>query len=307
MENAKMKFFTRKAYDYEPSDNASITLYKCGHIIECRLVERKSYNLCRFKRQSKDLYVDTTTGEMREYRHDLSKNSIRKMKRSFERLRMIINTNFSAEINERAIVLTYAEKMEDFDKASLDFKRFWEKFVYHYSDLEYIRVIEPQQTGSWHIHVLVKSTEFRNLYIPIADIIKIWGHGFAYISPMKGNDNVGAYFTACFTNLDVFEKESEEPNKRKCIIKGERLRFYPPNKKFYACSRGIKKPQRINMTFGEAKEIYDFDNYNYKKSYEVIEKDSETEAEKIVNHTMRIQINLKRKKKHNGHTGNNKL
>ena len=88
--------------------------------------------------------------------------------------------------------------MTDFDKASKDFKRFWEKLHYHYPDLEFIRIIEPQHTGSWHIHALLKSNNYENLSISHEQIEKLWGHVrldrqlerlFAAIKESVGLDN----------------------------------------------------------------------------------------------------------------------
>ena len=136
----------------------------------------KSYNNLHYiKRINQNEYYDTRTGEVKEYQHKKQTHSRRNMNRSFERLRQLINANFTADINERHITLTYAEKMTDFDKASKDFKRFWEKLHYHYTNLEFIRIIEPQHTGSWHIHVLLKTKKYGNLSISFEEIETLWG------------------------------------------------------------------------------------------------------------------------------------
>ena len=306
MKDNSSKIFVRKVNNYKPDDSAYTVVEICGHIKEVRVLEKISRNISRYKRKSKDFFVDIETGEVHECKHNSSNNE-RKMKIAFGKLRKLINANFSACINERHVVLTYAKMNDDFDKASKDFKRFWEKLYYHYSDLEYIRVIEPQHTGSWHIHVLLKSNEYRNLFIDVSEIEKMWGHGFVKIKKIKDNDNVGAYFSAHFEDIDVFEKNTDVSNERKCIVKGERLKFYPPNKKFYTYSKGIKKPVRICTTYGEAKEMLNFEECVYNASDEIVKKDIDSGFEKIVNHRATMQFNSKRKKKHNVQTLDNML
>ena len=191
---------TAKAINnFTPDDNAITDVCISGNVIELRVTERRYNNLQHIQRVNRDEYVDTRTGEVKQYRHE-EKNRKRNLNRSFEKLRQLINTNFTGTINELHVTLTYAEKMTDFDKASKDFKRFWEKLRYHYFDLEFIRIIEPQHTGSWHIHLLLKSKKFEYLTIPHEQIENLWGHGFVWIAKTIGCDNVGAYFTALLKN-----------------------------------------------------------------------------------------------------------
>lgn len=299
MEKETRKVTTRIITNYSPSDDAITEIVHCGNVTEIKVLERNPLNnLGKCKRKSKDLYVNTETGEVLEYKHNEKSGNKRNMNKAFEKLRYLINNNFKSDINELHVILTYAEKMDDFDKASKDFKRFWEKVNYKYPDLEYIRIIEPQHTGTWHIHVLIKTAKKGYFTLPKDELEQLWGHGYVWISKIKNNDNVGAYFSACLKDVDVFEKDSENPNDTKCIVKGARLRFYPHNKRFYSYSKGIKKPLTIRTTYGEAKKNYDLEDCVYKKAQEIVLKpDDESEKEKVVNRVLRLQLNSKRKKK----------
>ncbi len=290
---------TKVVTNFTPSDDASTEIVYCGNVTEIKvLAKNPSNNISRFKRVSKSEYYDTQTGEVYEYKNKGdSSEKLRNLNKSFEKLRCLINNNFKADINELHIVLTYAEKMEDFDKASKDFKRFWEKLYYHNPDLEFIRVIEPQHTGSWHIHVLLKSQWYGNLVLPQDELTEMWGHGFVWVSKIKDNDNVGAYFSACLKNVDVFEKDSEKSSERKCIVKGARLQFYPQNKKFYSYSKGIKKPVHIRTTYNKAKKMVNFDDCVFKTATEIILTVEGTDEQIHANTVLRIQLNSKRKKK----------
>ena len=189
------------------------------------------------------------------------------------------------------------EKMEDIDKVSKDFKRFWEKLHYHYPDLEFIRILEPQHTGTWHIHVLLKTNCYQKLEIPKQVVETLWGHGFVRVVKIRDNDNIGAYFSAHQKDVNAFDAESEEQTDRKCIIKGARLQFYPPNKRIYSCSKGIEKPKKIRTTFSEALQLVDVEHLVFSSSMEITVTDTETGSETIVNQIGRFQFNSKRTRK----------
>lgn len=91
------------------------------------------------------------------------------------------------------------------------------------------------------MHVLMKDLDGNPLYVPKEQLDALWGHGFTWVSSLKGNSNIGLYFMAHLSKADESENKAE-PSDRKCIVKGARLSFYPPGFKLYRCSRGIVKP-----------------------------------------------------------------
>lgn len=215
--NKNFEVTAKAINNFTPDENAITHVCISGNVTELRTMDRSYNNLRHIKRINQNEYCDIRTGEVKEYQHR-EQNRSRNMNRSFERLRQLINANFIGEINERHITLTYAEKMIDFDKASMDFKRFWEKLHYHYPDLEFIRIIEPQHTGSWHIHALLKTKKYGNLSIPHEQIETLWGHGFVRKTTTLGCDNVGAYFTALLKNVDVFEDDGQAIHCQECSL-----------------------------------------------------------------------------------------
>lgn len=291
--NTNFKITTKVINNFNPADNALTNVCISGNVIELRVMERSYNNLRHIQRINKNEYFDKRTGDVKQYQHR-EQNRKRNMNHSFEKLRQLINTNFTGQINERHITLTYAEKMTDFDKASMDFKRFWEKLHYHYPDLEFIRIIEPQHTGSWHIHTLLKSKKYENLSIPHEQIEKFWGHGFVRKTTTLGCDNVGAYFTALLKNLDVFEDDTKEVNDKRYIVKNARLHFYPPNKRFYGYSKGIIQPIRLKTTYKDALEFVDEKNLAYSSATEIILTYDNPEENVTVNRIARYQFNKKR-------------
>ena len=184
------------------------------------------------------------------------------LKQIFKELRQTINYNFSStDKNQLAITLTYAENMQDSNRLYLDFKKFMMRLKHSYPEhnFEYIVIVEPQGRGAWHCHMLLKTTNQKELYIPDNDIARIWGHGFTKTERLKNVDQYGAYFVAYLTNAEVTperEKELEieandiEIKNGKKVIKGERLKWYPEYMQIWRHSRGIEKAPQETIDIG---------------------------------------------------------
>lgn len=290
----KPKVTAKEIYNYSPHENAWTEVCFSGNVVELKVLERKAHNnLSHIKKLNKHEYYDTKTGEVKQYRHEKrEKNPVRNMNRSFEKLRQLINTNFTGAINELHITLTYSEKMNDFDKASKDFKRFWEKLHYYYPDVEFIRIIEPHQSDSWHIHLLLKTIKYGNLRIEQKEIETLWEHGIVKIKKTTGYDNVGAYFSVQLKHHAPIAETIDKQH-----AKSERLLFYPPNKQFYGYSKGIAKPIIFCTTYQEALKLVDEKYLIYSSSME-IDLEYENADEKVtVNRIHRRQYNKKRTRK----------
>ncbi len=86
-------------------------------------------------------------------------------------------------------------------------------------------VLEPQASGSWHLHGLIKSKH----QLPFIDNNKViepmWGQGFTETKRLKDTDNVASYLMAYLT--DVPKDKIVPGTSKKGVIKGARLHFYP--------------------------------------------------------------------------------
>ena len=228
----------------------------------------------KIKKVSATEYMCTDTGEVKEYAKssvDRSENA-KEMKRSFKKLRDLINTNFGGYPNEFFITLTYKENMTDPKRLYTDFEKFRKKMTYHFGKFEYINVAEPQERGAWHCHVLCKFKTGTKLdYKKVNDL---WVHGsFVNVKQLDNVDNVGAYLSAYLSDIECSEvtmnDEIElygtlegalivdklvEVNGQKVskkFIKGGRLKYYPKGMNLYRTSRGIKKPKEYVMKKSE--------------------------------------------------------
>ncbi len=69
--------------------------------------------------------------------------------------------------------------------------------------------------------------------------------------------------------VDVNTTDKQGKRQKKAIIKGIRLRLYPPGFNLYRASRGVKRPEIWQTTEVEAQEIIDGAPLTYEKTIAV--------------------------------------
>lgn len=197
-------------------------------------------------------YVNLETGEIHDM--DTSNNSrfdnLKSTKQTMKKLRRIIAHNFTGGENQLWITLTYREHVINPEVVYKDFKAFIRRIRHSFGHVEYIAVIEPQASGRWHLHVLLKNDS--ELTIPNNDLAKMWAKGFTKTKRLRRADKVGNYLIAYLSNLQIGDEGSEN----KAIVKGTRLYMYPKGIRIYRTSRGIEKPLEVTTTKGEIMETY---------------------------------------------------
>ena len=197
-------------------------------------------------------YVNLETGEIHDM--DTSNNSrfdnLKSTKQTMKKLRRIIAHNFTGGKNQLWITLTYRDHVTETAIVYMDFKAFIRRIRNQFGNVDYITVIEPQASGRWHLHVLLKNDS--ELTIPNNDLAKMWGKGFTKTKRLKRADKVGNYLIAYLSNLQIDDEDSQN----KSIVKGARLYMYPKGIRIYRTSRGIEKPLEITTTKGELMETY---------------------------------------------------
>ena len=197
-------------------------------------------------------YVNLETGEIHDM--DTSNNSrfdnLKSTKQTMKKLRRIIAHNFTGGKNQLWITLTYRDHIIEPAIVYIDFKAFIRRIRNQFGKVDYITVIEPQASGRWHLHVLLKNDS--ELTIPNHDLAKMWGKGFTKTKRLRRADKVGNYLIAYLSNLQIGDESSD----KKSIVKGARLYMYPKGIRIYRTSRGIEKPLEITTTKGELMETY---------------------------------------------------
>lgn len=285
------------------SSSAFVTVTQTGSIVEVQYMEKMNH-AATIRKLNADEYVELSTGEIKQYQHIENRSqSYKSLRATFKKLRYLINNNFSGRKNELFITLTYEENMQDTKRLYEDMKNFMKRLKYQFKNsttVDYLSVVEPQQRGAWHVHLLLKFNDLASVFIPNNELEGIWGHGFVKIKRVDGVDNIGAYLTAYLADLeltpetmavafqtghDVVEKEVD--GQKKAFIKGGRLHMYPSGMNLFRKSKGIAYPEREIMTYAGAKKIVGSAEPHYKKKYEI-------QTDDFSNTLIFEQYNLKR-------------
>lgn len=105
------------------------------------------------------------------------------LKKSMKNLERKIRNNFTGAKNELFITLTIEDENTKITDIEIYFDEFWNRLKSIYKDLVYVYVIERNSyRESWHLHVLVKATEHKTLYIPNSTIEELWQKGYTKTS-----------------------------------------------------------------------------------------------------------------------------
>lgn len=304
----------------QPLDNIpgykKVKLTDMGNIKEIMYVEKLHLEGFPIKKVSKNEYMILSTGEVLEYKNHAENRADNKdgLRKTFKKIRELINTNFEGNKNELAFTITYAENMTDSKVLYSDFQNFIDKLRYKYSNIDYMSVVEPQERGAWHCHILLRFNDLKKIYIPNKQIAELWGHGFVKVKAIRSDiDNMGAYLSAYLGDVPVDwddqkniselinsgvikigekinMKEVEIKGVKKRFIKGGRLNLYPNGMQIYRCSDGIRKPTKEYMSYDNAKKIVGAGTPNYSTSIKILDDDN-----KHLNTISYEHYNLKRK------------
>lgn len=262
------------------ADDKIVTLTQTGNIYRIRYMTSKITT--HIQKIDENHYVEIATGEVKEYKHDKTTRAenAESTRKTFERLRDLINANVTNPNRCLFVTLTYKENMKDVKRLYDDFRKFNMRFDTYcknkkFPDYEYISIVEPQGRGAWHCHVIYIFSK-KAPFIPNEDIADVWKNGFTSTKHIKGNvDNVGVYLTAYLTdmqiedipdvsllnginadNIKTVEIIDDNGNKtNKSYIKGLRLKMYPKGTNIYRHSNGIIQPKVTQCSKSEAMKI----------------------------------------------------
>lgn len=269
-----------------------IKVFEGNGIIEVESMQKAPFSLNRFVRLSKTEYVDKETGEIKKYKKtEKRQQNPNELRKTFKQLRRLINYNFCAGNNEKHITLTYGKLQKNPKEVNRDFRQWWKLIKKLFPSLEYICVTEYQANGSIHLHVLVKDIDNEDLPLEQELLNETWTKGFSKITKIKNATNLGAYFSARFTDIDLKEEDiQDDENTSKLILKGARLKYYKTGQKIFTTSRGIVRNKGHTVTQEEKEEMTRGAKLVYADS-KIISKINENGKEYIVNKITYEQFN----------------
>lgn len=117
-------------------------------------------------------------------------------------------------------------------------------------------VLEPQASGSWHLHGLITKKNGSFPFIKNEVIASMWRQGFTKTKKLKDSDNISAYLMAYLTDIPKEDILPGTNKDKKSVIKGARLHFYPSGVHIYRNSRGLKQPLKIRGSKKKILETY---------------------------------------------------
>ena len=241
--------------------NQKVTAYVNGSTVEF------SANNASFQKSivvlSDHKYLDLKTLKIKEMDTNASSrvDNLSSVKRTMKKLRRLIDTNFHGGNDQLWVTLTYATDINAHNEGDTavvyrDFKIFMQRLRQRIMRVEYIAVLEPQSSGRWHLHALLKSADGARLVIPNDLTLELWGRGFTSTKRLSQADNVASYVIAYVSNLKIGSTTK----------KGARLHLYPKGVRIYRRSRGIINPTKIPGTKEEILRKFKL-NENDKRAY----------------------------------------
>ena len=243
------------------SDDSMVTYYSTPYYDEIVFSENHSNKsvLSKTSPINSEHLSKQATNKIRDGTAKISSHkSMDSFKNSYKDLCRYIKGYFIGDISERHITLTYSSIMTDTTRLSNDFKAFFKKLKRRYGQCTYIYVREPQKTGSWHLHCLIKRLDNKNFNISEEVVRKLWKHGYA-VSVKKIYDIAGLCRYFNISN-----------NK----YKSNRIIFYPKDLRLFEHSRNISIKQQ-RLLYGDIKKMLEDKKLVFEKSQEIILSDKD--------------------------------
>lgn len=128
------------------------------------------------------------------------------------------------------LTLTYADNMQCYETARLDYQRFIERLRRKGLNVSYLGVKEHQTRGAIHFHIVLFN-DLRHV-----DFTKFWNKGFIYLKPI---DDFDLTTSDKITNYMV-----------KYLINAQKGQLVSKEKKLYFTSRDVlrTKEERLNVS-----------------------------------------------------------
>lgn len=273
------KIYFEKGQNFNIPKDKEVTVVNCDNQIIIKDSWRKSNNLKRYKRQDEDHYIDTFTNKVYEYSKGNKYKSKKEIVKAMNKLREIIKLNFKGYYNELFITLTCREAVT-LKQIQRHIKYFIRRLRKKYPKMkfEYIYKFEKQENQNWHIHLLLKDTKHKKLFIPNEIIEKIWNKGFTKTQRVYDGSSTAQRILTKEDEENLSEEDTITNDALKSIqisnrtsianymAKTNQLNDFPRGERIYIKSNGIKVPSESKMKYQEA--INKIVQGNYRFTYE---------------------------------------
>lgn len=144
------------------------------------------------KSSSKRLYKSISTKDKKSGRYHSS------LSRTRSRIREHVFCNFPAG-QSIFLTLTFRDHVISREVALSSFDLFRRKLKKDFPDIKYLSVAELTKKGRIHFHLLLDRP-----FISHAFLSRIWGQGFVFVLPTKGNTRKLASYISKYISKDLF-------------------------------------------------------------------------------------------------------
>ena len=166
-------------------------------------------------------------------------------------LKQLIDLHFSSLHNTIFITLTCKDNVQSLNVIKDYWNRFIRKLKLRYSKYElcYIYKFERNQTGIWHIHILVRDMLNKRIDMNNTDISKLWGKGYTYTQTVRKDK-----FNVNYEKKDIVKSTSIEKISS-YMSKTTQLYNIPNYSKIWGHSKNLKRPKPITIKNEYAQEV----------------------------------------------------
>lgn len=283
-----------------------ITVQIAGNVIDLKQTERPPRKI-EVQWIDADSYVDLRTGEIKQANRSKSRGdamSAVNLRRTFAKMRGLINANWYGDNNELLVTLTYKENMQDPKRLAHDLDIFNKRMKRALGEVKYLTAVEPQARGAWHAHILVKQLTSHYTYWPHEEVSRLWEHGTIIdVQRLRNCDNVGAYLSAYLTDTPANAPDYPDPLNGlrdtgtcppKRVIKGGRLHMYPRGMRIFRASQNLERPtvKKIRPYSAEYWALVSGSQITYQSTLELSES-NDNEQDYLFNKIHQMQLNCK--------------
>ena len=213
----------------------------------------------KYQRAIADKAASTPQGRAKEATEEHKEvNRATTLNRARNSIIRLVETN--SNVWKSFITLTYSENMQDIQKVKEHWKYTLKKLHKDYKELYWLYVIEVQQRGAYHLHLLTSIPVENTHSFNDAFNSKYWNRGFTKCIPVSELSGISKYIAVYLT-------------KEGCNTHGTRI---------YSYSRNLLKPIEAKfLTHDSYKDIlqqYSDYQIQYSNQYEIVYQDVYSEV-----------------------------
>lgn len=261
--NIQSKVFLEFGENYPIPKESIVKVVTIGNKKVVKHSKKNASNLRIYHRKSKNEFIDTRTGEIKQYKKNKLKGA-KQIKQNLKNLEQYIQAYFHDDDNLLFLTLTCRHETTKLEKIQDYTSKFFARLRRQYPQYKFMYVykFEQQENLNWHVHIILKTEKNQKIFIPKQKLEEMWRQGWTYIEVVE-NGNVREEI------LSDEEIEANNQNQSKSqmvtikdyLIKTNQLTNVPSGARIYGKSRNLKAPKVEKKKYKEV--IEELDNNNY--------------------------------------------